>query len=73
MHSLREATPTPTQCGYFTADTHATLFLTNQRGTENTEDEESDRSLGVLDIAFFFRAKSQRNDRLLQIFYTCTM
>ncbi|MEH1951465.1 MAG: hypothetical protein V7K77_31605 [Nostoc sp.] len=45
-----------------------------------TEEEESDaygglclRSLGVFDIAFFFRPKSQRSDRLLQIFYSCTM
>ncbi|MEA5601769.1 hypothetical protein [Nostoc sp. UHCC 0252] len=49
------------------------LFLTNHRGAENTEDEESDRTLGVFDIAFFFRPKSQRSDRLLQIFYTCTI
>ncbi|MEH2013384.1 hypothetical protein [Nostoc sp.] len=32
-----------------------------------------DRTLGVSDIAFLFRAKSQRSDHLLQIFYTCTM
>ncbi|QFS48540.1 hypothetical protein GXM_06034 [Nostoc sphaeroides CCNUC1] len=37
------------------------------------EEGENRRSLGVLDIAFFFRPKSQGSDRLLQIFYTCTM
>lgn len=37
MHSLLEATSTPTQCGYFTADTHT--FLMNYRGAEKTEEK----------------------------------
>jgi|GEM_PF-2921064 len=64
MPSLRDA---PRTAGF------AYAFLTNHRGTENIEERGGDRSLGVLDIAFLFRAKSQQSDRLLQIFYTCTM
>jgi hypothetical protein len=82
MSSLRDATPTPMHNRYFAGDVYDGLRLRSfsrtaeaqrRRGAENTEEGDKRRFLRVSDIAFLFRAKSQRSDRLLQIFYTCTM